>query len=959
MRITKLAICCLMALGFGSAWAQKQTNHVELQAAASKAKIMAEAKKQEARVLASLFGIPMRQVLPNGSVIELMEFRRGLPVYYTTDNANAALSTRANRIWPGGGAGLALTGNGVMLHVWDGGSVRITHQEFGGRALLGDSAGLSDHATHVGGTMIASGVNAAAKGMSYNAQLKSFDWNSDVSEMATEAASGMIISNHSYGFITGWYWNGSAWYWYGDINLSTTEDVGFGYYDGNAQSWDEVAYNAPYYLICKSAGNDRNQGPAGGTSHFYWNGTAWVSSTDTRSLDGNSGYDSVSWHGVAKNIMTVAAVNDVVSYTGPASVGMSSFSGWGPTDDGRIKPDISANGVGLTSSVASSDTAYASFSGTSMSTPNTSGTLGLLAEHYRATHGATNMLSATLKALAIHTADEAGSFDGPDYAFGWGLLAAEAAAAVITEDVTRTTAIQELSLVNSETESIQVYSNGSGPLRVTIAWTDPAHAPATYVLDSPDLMLVNDLDLRVESPSSTTTMPWILDPANPANAATKGDNFRDNVEQVLIPTTEAGYYTITVTHKGASLAPSGSQAFSMIISGHSEAPVPAVLTGLTLSTSSVGGGTSLTGTVTMSNNNGGTLSLSSSSGAATVPASVDVPVGATSANFTINTTAVASTANVTITATKDAVVKNQALTVRAALLTGLSISPVSVTGGSTATGTVTVSGNIPAGGISINLSSNNANATVPATVTVPQGQTTANFTINTSVVTSSVSATISAVFDGTTKTANLGVVPNVELGSIALSPSTVYETQTSTGTVTLTAPALTGGFTVNFSVLGGGGVSAQASVVVPAGASSANFTVWAGNTGATQVTRTIRATAGSITKDATLTVNPMMVTNLTLVPTKVKGGVSATGTVTISAPAGSAGVLVNISDNSTFTGVPATVTVPAGATSVQFTITTSPVRRREYSTIFAARNGQSRSAILQLDKNASGGGLGG
>ena len=79
-------------------------------------------------------------------------------------------------------------------------------------------------------TMIASGVDLSAKGMSYAGQLACHDWGSDQSEMANAAAGGMRISNHSYGFTSGWRYDGADWYWYGDITVSAVEDYGFGFY---------------------------------------------------------------------------------------------------------------------------------------------------------------------------------------------------------------------------------------------------------------------------------------------------------------------------------------------------------------------------------------------------------------------------------------------------------------------------------------------------------------------------------------------------------------------------------------------------------------------------------------------------------------------------------------------------------------------------------------------------------
>ncbi len=99
------------------------------------------------------------------------------------------------------------------------------------------------------------------------------------------------------------------------------------------------------------------------------------------------------------------------------------------------KPDIVADGVNLLSSIATSNTAYATFSGTSMSSPSVAGSLLLLQEYYSQLHGGAFMRSATLKGLVIHTADEAGPGPGPDYQFGFGLVNMQKAAAVITSNI--------------------------------------------------------------------------------------------------------------------------------------------------------------------------------------------------------------------------------------------------------------------------------------------------------------------------------------------------------------------------------------------------------------------------------------------------------------------------------------------------------------------------------------------
>src|SRR5690606_3179094 len=133
------------------------------------------------------------------------------------------------------------------------------------------------------------------------------DWNSDTAEMAAAAASGMLVSNHSYGQITGWNFMGD-WYWHGNVSHSPNQDSNFGRYDNAARDWDDICYNAPYYLPVKSSGNDRGEGPAlaDQPTGFYWNGFEWAENDVVRDLDGSAeGYDSISLYGIAKNIMTV------------------------------------------------------------------------------------------------------------------------------------------------------------------------------------------------------------------------------------------------------------------------------------------------------------------------------------------------------------------------------------------------------------------------------------------------------------------------------------------------------------------------------------------------------------------------------------------------------------------------------------------------------------------------------
>ena len=583
----------LLSLGFIgiglSTKAQVTTNEKVLKSVAFELKVAEDANYQKAISLAKEKGWDLVLTGRKGSKAYLVgTFEDGSPKYYTTyNNIIAAATTRANQLWAGGASGLNLSGSSAnmkdKLAIWDGGSVLSTHVELTGRIKQVDApASTSDHATHVTGTMMATGVNPIAKGMAYGLQeILAYDFNNDISEI-TSAAANLVLSNHSYGIISGWYYNsaptdGTAARWEFRGRSTDNEDYKFGYYDAVAKQYDDIAYNAPYYLIVKAAGNNRSEtGPAVGSPYYRYNATGTMAAAGNRpsGISSNDGYDIIPTDANAKNILTIGAVSGITSgYSKPADVVMSSFSSWGPTDDGRIKPDIVADGVNVTSSVATGNSDYASESGTSMATPNTTGSLFLLQEYYSQLKAGAFMRSATLKGLAIHTAEEAGDADGPDYRFGWGLLNVEKGAAVIKAAVISNNAatsnhlLYENTLANGGTFSKTVVATGNGKLSATICWTDISGAvtPTANALNDRTIKLVNDLDIRIIKGTSTY-LPWTLDPNNPSGAAVKGDNIRDNVERIDIDSVVPGQtYTITISHKGT--LSSGSQAYSLLVSG--------------------------------------------------------------------------------------------------------------------------------------------------------------------------------------------------------------------------------------------------------------------------------------------------------------------------------------------------------------------------------------------------------
>ena len=533
----------------------------------------------------------------NGILIEFMNYnQKGKPRYLMTFNVDAA--TSAN-ITPVVQAPYHLDGASEVVGVWDGGSAMSTHVDFnnGGtvRLLVNDGSAIHWHSTHVAGTIASSGANAPlALGMSPVSRVVSYDWNSDLDEMASIAArtadhtDHIYLSNHSYGVPTGWASSpvdGVRLHWYGDLEaVGRIEDKDFGNYDANAMELDDLTNAFPYLLPFVSAGNDRGKVPASGELVSYYDSSSSQNKTiaydEANHPKGNNhkgGYDTISHAGLAKNIITVGAVNDAVNdglnlkIRSIPNATMSSFSCWGPCDDGRIKPDLVANGVDLFSSYYDPERPerndlYAYATGTSMATPSLTGSANLIQSYYLQRFGS-RLLGASLKALLIHTADDLGN-EGPDYINGWGLVNVHEAVKVIDSQVAKpfTPIIREDKIFNNEMRSYTIYSSGLEPLKVTIVWNDVAGTSFhPNDLDVANNILINDLDLKVVDASNTTSLPWVLDVVLPSSPATKGDNVVDNVEQVFIPTPSEGVYSVQISHKG--LLKYGRQNFSVITSG--------------------------------------------------------------------------------------------------------------------------------------------------------------------------------------------------------------------------------------------------------------------------------------------------------------------------------------------------------------------------------------------------------
>ncbi|WP_324024630.1 S8 family serine peptidase [Maribacter sp. BPC-D8] len=473
----------------------------------------------------------IKETLANGKKIELQGIGvDGSPLYYETYSDQAGLVSRASTLNTDGLMGLHLDGDGMKVGVWDAGVALENHIEYTSRVTIGDdNAEVDTHATHVTGSIISTGLKRDAKGVANMAKVVSHDWTRDKIEVTEAAADGLLLSNHSYG-----------------IKASRVPDWYFGAYTKVAQDWDKIMYNAPYYLMVTAAGNAQKSRDN-------------LEPTYGQSADG---FDVLLGFTISKNNITVAGANSKIDGNGDLkNADVCTYTSFGPVDDGRIKPDIAGNGGAVLSTDAASNTSYETSSGTSMATPGVTGSLLLLQQYNKELYGE-YMKAATLKGLALHTADDVDAL-GPDYKLGWGIMNSKSAAEVLNNK-DFSSHIAEETLENGNSFSFDVTAEGNETLIASISWTD---VQSSFInsgeLNNTTAALVNDLDIRVTK-NGQTFLPWKLNPAQAESDATKGDNLVDPFERVEIPNA-SGTYTITVTHKGELV--NDMQDFSLIVSG--------------------------------------------------------------------------------------------------------------------------------------------------------------------------------------------------------------------------------------------------------------------------------------------------------------------------------------------------------------------------------------------------------
>jgi len=394
-----------------------------------------------------------------------------------------------------------LKGDGVNIGIWDEGVIG-SHIDFlpAGRLTQVETGAVSTHSTHCSGTITSRGlINPTARGMAPNAKLYSYNFSGNIpTEMANGiTANNLIVSSHSYGSTQTCGLNGSG------VTYSNT-----------SRETDLNLNNFPFHLHCHSAGNSQT-GCSGGWSTITSSGKS------------------------AKNNILVAAVT--------SSDAMTGFSSFGPVQDGRVKPEISSFGSGVFSTMPNN--AYALNTGTSIATPGVSGSVALLVQRYKELNANSLPPSTLIKNIVLNGADDFGN-PGPDYKFGYGRINALRAVRFLEQN---RYVLNNVTTGGNNDINITVPA-GAARLRVMLTWNDPAGTA------NANPALVNNLNLSVIN-GATTTLPWVLDPNNPANIATRGVDDVSNIEQVTIDNPPSGNYTLKVA--GFAVPTGANQAYAL------------------------------------------------------------------------------------------------------------------------------------------------------------------------------------------------------------------------------------------------------------------------------------------------------------------------------------------------------------------------------------------------------------
>jgi hypothetical protein len=422
------------------------------------------------------------------------------------DGVRAAVNINAVQLSP-----YNLTGTNVVIGQWESKHPDGTHADLSERVTnVNDAWPVGDHATQVAGTMIGSGrllPNRQYRGIATNAN---------------------IVSYHSWDTVS-------------DLRAQYDDAIRMHNIDIANNSWGKVEWHI--YKDYAAALDRIVRGELGKPISMVW------------AAGNEGGWGTILCTGVAKNVVTVGATNSD-DHT------LWAWSNKGPTEDGRVKPDLVAPGCesdgGSIWSTLPAPSYYGGACGTSLAAPSVSGTMALILEDWRATHGS-DPLPATIKAILLHTARDLGN-PGPDYVYGYGLIDGKRSIDLVRADTLDDTIVEDMVLQQGQRDSYTLeLAPATAELKVTLVWDDwPADPLAAHAL-------VNDLDLVVTGPDGRRYYPWTLDPAEPNEPAqqTRTDH-TNNVEQISVAQPQAGTWLVTVW---AANLPQHHQPYSLVTDG--------------------------------------------------------------------------------------------------------------------------------------------------------------------------------------------------------------------------------------------------------------------------------------------------------------------------------------------------------------------------------------------------------
>lgn len=477
----------------------------------------------------------------------------GTPLYYSTDIRSSRKATQVETVGIGGNLGLNLNGEGIHIGIWDAGHIFAAHDEFTGGVDANDyqvpievidssAANIwHGHPTGVASIVIAKGIfendNYDIKGIAPALdKIYSYDWENDITEileqLQTKNNPDFILSNHSYGIPLK------------NDDGELLEDTYIGNYSQWSSILDNITYVYPYYLHIAAGGNSGNV------------------SYPTQAV---TGLDQLTGSTTAKNVLTVGSFS---MDNNSENFSPTGFSSAGPTNDFRIKPEVTAPGQQLGAAYWDKNNptkkdVIVVANGTSFAAPATAGGVALLQQLHQRIFNS-YMHGAMVKALLCHTADDikiwnTQDISGPDVKTGYGAINIAAAAAIIEENERKPGTLLDFTLAEGETKTLYMTMLEAGELKATLSWYDP-HAEENTATTT----LVNDLDLRILQ-ENTTFLPWKLPTDTQQAVAVKGDNAADNIEQISIREDLGGIYEIRISHKGT--LQNGTQQASLVLTG--------------------------------------------------------------------------------------------------------------------------------------------------------------------------------------------------------------------------------------------------------------------------------------------------------------------------------------------------------------------------------------------------------